>query len=126
MAEAADRDRPLVEALEAWVAATSGEDAAAAKPSPRSVAEGAVVELREITATTVREICRLAVARDQHRFVAPNAVSLAEATFSAEAWPRAVYADDVPVGFAMLSLDEAKAEYWLWRFMIAAPFQRQG
>ena len=122
-----DRNRPLMEALDAWTAATSGEDAAtAALPQPRSVADGARVELREITGDTVREICRLAVAPGQSRFVAPNAVSLAEAHFSPEAWARAVYADDVPVGFAMLSLDITKAEYFLWRFMVADGFQRRG
>lgn len=122
-----DRNRPLMDALEAWTAATSGEDAASvALPRPRSVAAGACVQLREINGETVREICRLAVGPGQHGFVAPNAVSLAEAHFSPEAWPRAVYADDVPVGFAMLSLHPEKAEYHLWRFMIAAPFQRLG
>ena len=122
-----DRNQPLIDALDAWTAGTSHQDAAtAALPRPRSVAAGARVELREITHETVREICRLAVGAGQHRFVAPNAVSIAEAHYSPEAWPRAVYADDVPVGFAMLSIDEAKAEYYLWRFMIAAPFQRLG
>ena len=122
-----DRNRPLLEALDVWTAATSREDAASvALPRPRSVADGALVELREITGDTVREICRLAVGPGQHGFVAPNAVSLAEAHFSREAWPRAVYADDVPVGFAMLSVNPETAEYFLWRFMIAAPFQRLG
>ena len=58
--------------------------------TPRSVAEGAVVELREITFETVRAICRLEVASSQAGFVAPNAVSIAEAHFAPTAWFRAI------------------------------------
>jgi diamine N-acetyltransferase len=94
--------------------------------TPRSVAEGAVVELREVTGETVRAICRLEVAADQVAFVAPNAVSFAEAYFEPKAWFRAIYADDEPVGFAMLSLDPEKPEYYLWRLMIAAGAQGRG
>ena len=43
------------------------------------------VSLREITADTVREICRLRVAPGQEGFVAPVAESIAEAYFSR--WP---------------------------------------
>ncbi len=94
--------------------------------APRSVAEGAVVELREVTGETVRAICRLEVAPEQTAFVAPNAVSFAEAYFEPKAWFRAIYADDEPVGFAMLSIDPEKPEYYLWRLMIAADRQRRG
>ena len=84
------------------------------------------VELREVTAETVREICRLVVAPGQDRFVAPNAVSIAEAYFHPTAWFRAIYADDEPVGFLMLDDDDAKPLYTLWRLMIADGFQGQG
>ena len=97
-----------------------------APATPRPVAEGAVVELREITGETVRSICRLEVAPEQTAFVAPNAVSFAEAYFEPKAWFRAIYADDEPVGFAMLSLDPEKPEYYLWRLMIAAGAQGRG
>jgi diamine N-acetyltransferase len=83
------------------------------------------VSLREINAATVRAICALEVAPDQRRFVAPNAWSIAEAHFSAHAWFRAVYADDAPVGFAMLEVAPGKPVY-LWRFMIDARYQRFG
>jgi diamine N-acetyltransferase len=84
------------------------------------------VELREVTADTVRQICRLSVAPGQEDFVAPNAVSIAEAYFEPKAWFRAIYADDVPVGFIMLEDDAATAEYTLWRLMIADGFQGRG
>jgi diamine N-acetyltransferase len=84
------------------------------------------VELREVTGETVREICRLVVAPGQDRFVAPNAVSIAEAYFHPTAWFRAIYADDEPVGFLMLDDDDRKPLYTLWRLMIADGFQGRG
>jgi diamine N-acetyltransferase len=84
------------------------------------------ITLREITADTVREICRLETTEDQRRFVAPNSVSIAQAYFEPKAWFRAVYADERPVGFVMLLDDPEVPEYYLWRFMIAANEQRKG
>lgn len=85
-----------------------------------------VVSLREITAETVREICALKVAPDQEEFVAPNAVSIAEAHFTPIAWFRAIYADETPVGFVMLADDSENHEYFLWRLMIADGQQGHG
>jgi diamine N-acetyltransferase len=93
---------------------------------PRIVAEGAVVELREVTPKTVRAICALQVAPAQRPFVAPNAVGFAEAMFEPKAWFRGIWADGVPVGFAMLYDDPDAAEYYLWRFMIDARYQGRG
>ena len=84
------------------------------------------VTLREIDAGTVREICRLAVRPDQLQFVAPNAVSLAQALFAPHVWFRAIYAGDTAVGFVQLDLDAEKPEYSLWRFMIDARYQKLG
>jgi diamine N-acetyltransferase len=85
-----------------------------------------VVSLREVTADTVRQICNLNVAESQKGFVAPNAYSIAQAYFSKEAWFRAIYADDTPVGFVMLYDNEPEAEYFLWRFMIDERYQGFG
>ena len=84
------------------------------------------VALREITADTVRTICNLSVREDQKKFVAPNAVSIAQAYFSKYAWFRAIYAGEVPVGFVMLEDRPEKPEYYLWRFMIEARCQGMG
>ena len=86
----------------------------------------ATVTLREITADTVRSICALEVAPEQKGYVAPNAVSIAQAHFEPKAWFRAVYADETPVGFVMLHVDPEQKEYFLWRFMVAADQQGQG
>jgi diamine N-acetyltransferase len=112
--------------IAAWAQARRADGEFPNGPAPKSVPDGAVVELREVTAETVREICALQVTPGQRQFVAPNAVSLAEASFAPLAWPRAVYADGVAVGFAMLSLDTASAEYYLWRLMIDDGFQGRG
>lgn len=87
---------------------------------------GEDVTLREITGETVRAVCRLEVAPEQRGFVAPNAVSIAQAHFEPKAWFRAVYAGEEPVGFVMLFEDTEKPEYYLWRFMVAAEHQGKG
>jgi len=84
------------------------------------------IALREITRDTVRAICALDVAPSQRGFVARNAVSIAEAYFAPEAWFRAIYAGDEPVGFVMLSVKPEAGEFYLWRYMIAEGFQRRG
>lgn len=85
------------------------------------------VTLREITKDTVRQIVKLKVSPEQEQFVATNGMSLAEAMYSPDvAWFRAVYLDETPVGFVMLSDNASKPEYYLWRLMIDARFQRQG
>jgi diamine N-acetyltransferase len=84
------------------------------------------VTLRPITIETVGDICELAVAPEQSAFVAANAFSLAQAYCIPEAWPRAIYAGDTPVGFLMLHDDPAAQEYYLWRFMIDARSQGHG
>lgn len=90
----------------------------------RSPAE---VTLREVTRETVRAICALQVAPNQTHFVAPNAVSIAQAYFEPDAaWFRAIYAGEKPVGFLMLDDDPAAQEYNLWRFMIDARYQGLG
>jgi diamine N-acetyltransferase len=103
---------------------------ASARPHMGNVADQ--VTLREITAETVRAVIKLSVTEYQSRFVAPNAVSLAQALFAPEAWYRAIYLREEPVGFVMLK-DESlvrptpeKPKVWVWRFMVDAKHQRKG
>jgi diamine N-acetyltransferase len=85
-----------------------------------------VVSLREVTADTLRTVLRLQVKPAQEQFVAPNAVSIAEAYFEPKPWFRAIYADETPVGFVMLYDDPDKGEYYLWRYMIDGRYQGSG
>ena len=84
------------------------------------------ITLREITADTVRAICKLQVNEPQNQFVAPNSISIAQAYFEKKAWFRSMYADETPVGFVMLYDDSEKPEYFLWRFMVDARYQGMG
>jgi len=84
------------------------------------------IMLREITRDTVRAICDLKVSKEQEKFVAANSVSIAEAYFSNEAWFRAIYADETPVGFVMLYEAPEKGPYGIWRFMIDQRYQGIG
>ncbi|NET73739.1 MAG: GNAT family N-acetyltransferase [Sphaerospermopsis sp. SIO1G2] len=84
------------------------------------------VTLREITADTVRTICNLDVTAMQKNFVAPNAVSIAQAYFEPQAWFRAIYAGDTAVGFLMTFEAPDRGFYYLWRFMIDHRHQGQG
>ena len=96
------------------------------------VDDAALVSLREITAETVIPVVRLSVYESQKGFVAPNAVSLAQALFAPDAWYRAIYRADEPVGFVMLEDESllspapAEPEVGVWRFMIDQRFQRRG
>lgn len=97
------------------------------------ITSAAEVSLRRITSQTVYDICELSetLSEAQRNKVADNGVSIAEAHFSENAWFRAVYADDTPVGFVMLHIGSDFDVIdcpgaFLWRFMIAGPFQRMG
>ncbi len=102
----------------------------------RTISKATPVTLVEITGKTVRTITALKVAPAQTSFVSNNATSIAEAYFEKGAWFRAIYAGDTPVGFVMLHdpslpgaqpIDDGKSsDIWLWRYMIAEPFQRLG
>lgn len=88
----------------------------------------AEVSLREITSETVVQICKLSdtLSEQQQKMVAPNAISIAQAHFSDKAWFRAIYADEMAVGFIMLYDNSENPEYFLWRLMIAGPYQGKG
>jgi diamine N-acetyltransferase len=97
-------------------------------PEPPDPGSEASISLREITADTVRDVCRLTdtLTPPKRYMVAPNAVSIAQAHFEEHAWFRAIYAGETPVGFAMLYEDPEEEEYFLWRYMIAEPHHGKG
>jgi diamine N-acetyltransferase len=90
------------------------------------------VTLQEITADTVIAVIKLSVADAQKGFVAPNAVSLAQALFSPDAWYRAIYCGGSPAGFVMLADESqrpdppASPRIGVWRLMVDARFQGRG
>jgi diamine N-acetyltransferase len=106
------------------------------RPAPtEGISRNSKVTLREITQDMVGEIIKLSSTLHipQRHMVATNAVSLAQAHFSPYAWFRAIYADEKPVGFAMMYIGpkddenpQSETIYFLWRFMIASPYQGMG
>jgi|SoiMethySBSTD1v2_1073268.scaffolds.fasta_scaffold907800_2 diamine N-acetyltransferase len=94
------------------------------------------VALRVIDWDNLNAVLALDIEPAQQQFVASNAVSLAEAHFNPGAWFRAVYADDILVGFTMLfdptipgaiATDPVEpTDMVLWRLMIDRRYQRQG
>lgn len=102
-------------------------------PADQSVSARSDLTLRAIDAGNLSAVLLLDVSGHQRRFVAPNAVSLAQAQFQDGAWARAIYADEVVVGFAMaLVMDEdyeslpTRGEPFIWRFLIDERYQGLG
>ena len=92
------------------------------------------VTLREITDANRDGVRRLAVTPAQSAFVEDVATSLQQAAETPDAcpWFRAVYVDETPVGFVMITdgipagHPEYEWPYYLWRLLIDADHQRRG
>lgn len=92
------------------------------------------LSFRRITVHNVGDVCDLSqtLSTQQRGFVADNGRSIAEAHYSENAWFRAVYADETPVGFVMLHIGPDHDDgidhpgVFLWRLMIAGPYQGLG
>jgi diamine N-acetyltransferase len=84
------------------------------------------VRLALVTYEMLRKVAALKVKPSQEGFVAPNALSVAEAYFVPEHWFRAIMVDGAIVGFVMLHTKVEEGCVYLWRFMIDAPAQGEG
>jgi diamine N-acetyltransferase len=84
------------------------------------------VTLRNVTKANHIAVIKLKVAPGQEKFVANNAMSLAQAHFEPHTRFWAIYADEEPVGFAQIIENAEKDDYYLWRFMVDAAHQRNG
>ena len=92
------------------------------------------ITLREITEDNAEAVLALRTTPAQEQFVSTVADSLAEAEETPEGcpWFRAVYADEQPVGFVMLSWDvvpqppEINGPWFLWKLLIDHRHQGQG
>ena len=92
------------------------------------------VVLRAITDANRHEVVALRIAASQEGYVTGVADSLEEARETPEGnpWFRAVYADDQPVGFVMLSWDVTPAPpriigpWFLWKLLIDERHQGRG
>ena len=90
---------------------------------------------REITKKNIWKITDLSktLKPGQEKCVAPNVFSIAQGSVNPNAYYRAIYLDDTPIGFFMLFIpDEASIkdpdeenDFYLWRFMIAGDYQNK-
>ena len=86
-----------------------------------------MVELKEITKDNYEECLNLSVADNQKNFVSSNIYSLAQAwVYYNTAFPFAIYADNIMVGFIMLGYYEAQNYYTIWKLMIDTHYQNKG
>ena len=92
------------------------------------------VTLRQVNEANVESVLALRTTPEQERFVSSVATSMAEAAENAERnpWYRAIYADDQPVGFVMLTweveprLAGTNGPWFLWKLLIDYRHQRRG
>ena len=104
------------------------------KPPQGGLGRSASITLRPIDDDNRMDVVKLAVAGPQMRFVAPNVLSLLQASYNkAETWLRAIYANDVMVGLCLAEIvdeDEMglamKDQPYLWRFMVDEYYQGLG
>lgn len=100
----------------------------------KRVTKNSEVTFRRITALNVCEVCELSstLSDEQEDMVADNSMSIAEGFCSENAWFRAIYADETPVGFVMVHIGtdwddgiDCPGAY-LWRLMVGGDFQGMG
>lgn len=90
--------------------------------------------LQPVTDENLTAVLALRTTPAQEQFVSTVADSIAEAEAHPEGnpWYRAVYADDVPVGFVMLSWDvepqppDINGPWFLWKLLIDSRQQGRG
>ena len=86
-----------------------------------------MIELKPITKDNLEDILALDVREEQKSFVSSTACALAQAyVYQKTAFPFAVYADNIPVGFIMMGYYEQKSQYTLWKLMIDKNHQGKG
>ncbi len=94
-------------------------------------AQAAAFEVREVGKDDLRALIKLNVNPSQTAFVAPNAVSLAQAAYEPLGRPLGLYARGEAVGFlllfdARLDQEAPRNELYVWRLMVDRAQQRKG
>lgn len=92
------------------------------------------VSLRKIDDTNRTAVLALSVLPEQEQFVGTVREALADAQAypHANPWTRAIYAEDVPVGFAMISWNVVPdppsiiGPWFLWKLLLDSRYQGKG
>ncbi|MEH7387274.1 GNAT family N-acetyltransferase [Bacillus sp. JJ1521] len=82
--------------------------------------------LKMITKENWQDAISLRVREDQVKFVASNAISLAQLNFLENFQAKAIYLGDEMIGFTLYGIDEDDHEYWIYRMMIDQKHQGKG
>lgn len=86
-----------------------------------------MIYLQEVTKDNLDAVLHLSIADHQRAFVSSPAHSLAQAyVYRETAYPFAIYADHVLVGFMMFGYYQARNQYTLWKFLIDRQYQNKG
>lgn len=90
------------------------------------------IQIKEIDAQNVFDICELTtnqngIGTTMEEYLCCNATSIAESKYYPEMCPRAIYRDEVPVGFVMYKYTAAEPKtVTICRFMIDWKFKHRG
>ncbi|MHA1235404.1 MAG: GNAT family N-acetyltransferase, partial [Promethearchaeota archaeon] len=92
------------------------------------------IALKRITRRNLGAVLRLKVKPKQEFLVATNAKSIAQAHFYREAWFRAIYLGNTPIGFVLLvdttvkykRIKQKNPTLYIWRLMIDEKYQGKG
>ncbi|MDX8349208.1 GNAT family N-acetyltransferase [Cognatiyoonia sp. IB215446] len=94
-----------------------------------------MIDARPVTLQDVVPLHDVTVRDDQDRFVAPNAITIAQARFETGAYDFCLWDGDIRVGLIALidmaehedleEIDDPEAVY-VWRLLIGKDFQQQG
>ncbi|MCO5123622.1 MAG: GNAT family N-acetyltransferase [Rhizobacter sp.] len=108
-----------------------GADAVTAADTTAATSNPSSVEVRPVRDADVLPLIKLEPTPEQKKFVASNAVSLAQAAYKTSGRPFGVFADGEPVGFLLLwdarqDPEEPTDELYVWRLMVDAKRQGRG
>jgi len=84
------------------------------------------ISVKEITSENWTQAIKLKVTDDQAKFVASNAVSIAQSKFHSFLECYGIYNDDTMIGFAAFGINPQDDAAWIARYMIDWNYQRQG
>jgi histidinol dehydrogenase len=93
--------------------------------------EPADFELRDVAKDDVRPLTKLDVSPEQQRFVASNAISIAQAAYEPLGRPMGMYAKGEPVGLVLIydarrDPEEPANQLYVWRLMVDHRHQGKG
>jgi histidinol dehydrogenase len=96
-----------------------------------SMPAAADFHVRPVSSDDVLPLVKLKLAPEQERFVAPNAVSLAQAAYKPPGRPFGLYAGTEPVGFLLLwdarrDPEDTADQLYVWRLMVDVRHQGRG